>query len=162
MIRTHTHPPSCTSHSKQCIKMSHFFSPYGQQCSYGTRTDGVYVRSAFAESMRVASGLEPGSGQIDVPWFTRQNHFAYRSDRLDGVGKHTFSNWNVLAPPFARPPSDVCCVGLFTFIFFWLLPSRLGSTAPPQRAVGWENHDGGLGGHTVRSGGGRGGRTGSL
>ena len=56
---------------------------------------------------------------------------------------------HVLAPPFARLLLT-SHFGLFLFMFL-LTPSKLGSTAPPQRAVGWDNHAGGLGDHAVSS-----------
>ena len=58
---------------------------------------------------------------------------------------------NVLAPPFARL-SVASPILVSHFIqFFVLLPSNLGSTAPPQRAAGCDNCARGLADHAVRS-----------
>ena len=57
---------------------------------------------------------------------------------------------NVSIPSTLAPSPDVSYFGLILFNFL-LPPSSLGSIAPPQRAVGWDNHAGGLGDHAVRS-----------
>ena len=75
--------------------------------------------------------------------------FIYRSgrcNRLKGAGTPVS---NAVALLFARL-SNVSCSGLILFISL-LLPSSLGSTAAPKRAVGWYNHAGGLAGHAARS-----------